>query len=80
MKIVGRGRSTLIRFGIRIYRSDGTLNVRFISPDARQSAKCFVDALELQKRLPIKETELIMQEDVERNDKFAFIYRAKFRV
>ena len=37
------------------------------------------DALELQNRLPIKGTELIIQEDLERDDKFAFIYRAKYR-
>jgi len=35
----------------------------------------FVEASELQNRLPIKGTELIIQEDLERDDKFAFIYR-----
>jgi hypothetical protein len=39
----------------------------------------FVDALELQNRLPLKGAELIIQEDLERDDKFAFIYRAKYR-
>jgi len=39
----------------------------------------FVDASELQNRLPIKGTELIIHEDLEQDDKFAFIYRAKYR-
>lgn len=38
-----------------------------------------VDAFELQNRLPVTGTELIIHEDLEEDDKFAFIYRAKYR-
>jgi hypothetical protein len=37
------------------------------------------DALVLQNRLPVTGTELIIHEDFEQDDKFAFIYRAKYR-